>query len=147
MSLSKMNLLSYSLLLSSVVAFALALSSAPAEAEPKAATRYFELRTYTAAEGKMEALNERFRNHTNQYFKKHGMEMIGYWVQSEGPEAGRKLIYILAYPSQAARADAWKSLLGDAAFMQGLKDSEVNGKLLDKVESVMMTSTDYSAIH
>src|SRR5690349_20596967 len=42
--------------------------------------RVFELRTYTAAEGKLDALNARFRDHTNKLFVKHGMELIGYWT-------------------------------------------------------------------
>ena len=38
----------------------------------------FELRTYTTHEGKLDALNARFRDHTVGLFKKHGIESIGY---------------------------------------------------------------------
>ena len=48
--------------------------------EKKVDTRIFELRTYTAAPGKMDALNARFRNHTNRLFEKHGMTIIGFWM-------------------------------------------------------------------
>ena len=34
-------------------------------------TRCYELRIYTAAEGKLEALNARFRDHTCSLFDKH----------------------------------------------------------------------------
>ena len=34
--------------------------------------RVFELRTYTAPEGKLAELHARFRNHTMRIFKKHG---------------------------------------------------------------------------
>src|SRR5258708_23575214 len=47
-------------------------------AEEKGKERGFELRTYTAAEGKLDALNARFRDHTNKLFVKHGMELVGY---------------------------------------------------------------------
>ncbi len=40
--------------------------------------RVFELRTYTAAEGKFEEVKNRFRDHTMRYFEKHGMTNIGY---------------------------------------------------------------------
>ena len=42
--------------------------------------RCYELRTYFAAPGKLDALNARFRNHTCKIFEKHGMVNIGYWV-------------------------------------------------------------------
>src|SRR5258706_6331249 len=63
----------------------------------------FEMRTYTAAEGKMDALNARFRDHTNALFLKHGMTVIGYWTISEGNDAGKKLVYLLAYPDRESR--------------------------------------------
>jgi len=49
------------------------------QGERKANARVFELRTYTAAPGKMDALNARFRDHTCKLFEKHGMTNIGYW--------------------------------------------------------------------
>ena len=46
--------------------------------------RFFEMRTYIAAPGKLDALNARFRDHTNKLFVKHDMELIGYWTPAEG---------------------------------------------------------------
>jgi hypothetical protein len=40
---------------------------------PSAAPRVFEIRTYTASPGKLEALAARFRNDTLRVFDKHGM--------------------------------------------------------------------------
>ena len=40
--------------------------------------RVFELRTYTASEGKLSDLQARFRNHTTALFKKHGITNVGY---------------------------------------------------------------------
>src|SRR6266700_2904057 len=63
----------------------------------------FEMRTYTAAEGKLEALHARFRDHTNALFLKHGMTVIGYWVpmppakEGEADRSKNTLVYILAY--------------------------------------------------
>src|SRR6187401_62673 len=45
--------------------------STPVEAQT--ANRVFELRTYTAPPGKLEALQTRFRDHTTRLFTKHGM--------------------------------------------------------------------------
>src|SRR3984893_19497329 len=68
----------------------------------KVDTRVFELRTYYANPGKMEALHARFRDHTNKLFVKHGMTLIGYWNPIDPKQADEKLIYILAYPSKEA---------------------------------------------
>src|SRR5437879_13573699 len=76
-------------------------------AEEKGKERIFELRTYTAAEGKLDALNARFRDHTNKLFVKHGMELVGYWTPTDGEKAKNTLIYILAHASRDAAAKSW----------------------------------------
>ena len=118
-------------------------------AEDKAkepAERFFEMRTYTAPPGKLEALHARFRDHTNKLFVKHGMQLVGYWTPTEGEKASNTLVYILAYPSKEAREKAWKDFQDDADWKKAKEESEVNGKLVDKVDSVFLKPTDYSPI-
>jgi hypothetical protein len=50
---------------------------AGAAVNAQAGTRVFEIRTYTAPEGKLDALHARFRDHTLRIFAKHGMTSIG----------------------------------------------------------------------
>ena len=109
-----------------------------------ASTRVFELRTYTASEGKLDALNARFRDHTTKIFKKHGMTNIGYWVPQDGPDHNNKLIYILAHANREAAKASWDAFRTDPEWQKVQKESEVNGKLTTKVESVFMDPTDYS---
>jgi hypothetical protein len=104
--------------------------------------RCFEMRTYYAAEGKLDELNARFRDHTCKLFEKHGMENIGYWMPTENPD--RKLIYILGYPSREAREKSWKAFMADPDWKAAAKASEANGKLVSKVESAFLSATDYS---
>ena len=54
----------------------------------------YELRTYYTPEGKLDALNARFRNHTLALFEKHGMKNIMYWVPVDKPNT---LIYVIAH--------------------------------------------------
>jgi heme-degrading monooxygenase HmoA len=115
--------------------------------EKKVDTRVFELRTYTAAPGKLDALNARFRNHTNKLFEKHGMTIIGFWTPMKQKEGEEKLIYILAYPSKEAAEKSWKAFREDPEWNKARAESEKNGPLLAKPpESVYMTPTDYSPI-
>src|SRR2546423_4361827 len=105
-------------------------------------TRCFELRTYYAAPGKLDDLHARFRDHTVKIFEKHGMVNVGYWVPIENPE--NKLIYLLAFPSRDAREKAWKEFGGDPEWKAAQKASEVNGRLVTNVVSVLLSTTDYS---
>jgi NIPSNAP len=129
-----------------VLAGAAALPAAAAEKEKdvkKADTRYFELRTYYAASGKMDALNTRFKDHTNKLFKKHGMDIVGFWTDVNKPDV---LVYILAYPSKEAREKSWKAFREDPDWIKAKEESEKDGKLVDKVEEKYLTPTDYSPI-
>jgi hypothetical protein len=109
-----------------------------------AANRVFEIRTYTANEGKLNDLQARFRNHTTKLFKKHGMTNVGYWVPADAPLSENTLIYVLAYPSREAAKKSWDGFRNDPEWHKARDASEVNGKLVSKVESVFMTPTDYS---
>lgn len=121
----------------------LAQTPAPSPSLKKEATSY-ELRTYVAAPGKMEDLHNRFRNHTMKLFAKHGINVIGFWGPTDKEKgADNTLIYVLKYPSREAREKAWKAFGADPEWVAARKASEANGKLTDKVESVMMGEVNY----
>jgi len=108
-------------------------------------SRCFELRTYYAAPGKLEELHARFRNHTLKLFKKHGLEVVGFWGPTDKEKGSENtLVYILAFPSRDARDKAWRDFRGDPEWQAAAKESEKNGKLTEKIDSVIMMSTDYS---
>lgn len=108
-------------------------------------TRCFELRTYTAAPGKLEDLHNRFRKHTLRLFEKHGMQNIGYWVpMDKDSKPENKVVFLLAYPSREAREKAWKAFLDDPEWKDAFKASEANGPLVTKVENPYLEATDYS---
>lgn len=105
-------------------------------------TRLYELRVYYAAEGKLDALHARFRDHTTKLFEKHGITNIGYWVPIENPD--NKLIYVVSFPDREARNAAWKAFSADPEWQRVYKESHADGKLVDRVESTFLTATDYS---
>jgi NIPSNAP protein len=111
-----------------------------------AANRVFEIRTYTANEGKLEALHARFRNHTTKIFEKHGMTNIGYWKPLDEPLSKNTLIYVLAYPNREAAKKAWEGFRTDPDWVKVKQESETNGVLTAKVDSVYVEPTDYSAM-
>ena len=104
--------------------------------------RCYEMRIYYAAPGKLHALNARFRDHTCKLFEKHGMANIGYWLPMTNTE--QKLVYLLAYPSREAREKSWKEFMADPDWQTAAKQSEKDGKLVSKAESIFLTATDFS---
>lgn len=110
-------------------------------------SRCFELRTYYAAPGKLEELHARFRNHTMKLFKKHGMEVVGFWGPTDKDKGSENtLVYVLAFPSREAREKAWQQFRTDPEWQAVAKESEKNGKLTEKIDSVIMNATDYSPV-
>jgi hypothetical protein len=100
------------------------------------------MRVYYAAEGKLDALNARFRDHTLKLFEKHGITNVGYWMPIDNPE--RMLVYFLAYPSRDAREQSWKEFSADPDWKKAREASEANGRLVQKVETTFLHATDYS---
>jgi hypothetical protein len=129
------------LLLPVLMATAMTTLHAAEPAAPK--TRVFEMRTYYTHPGRLDALNKRFREHTNTLFVKHGMDLIGYWTP-QGKED--TLVYILAFPSREAAAASWKAFSNDPDWKKAAAESEKDGKIVAKVESVFLDPTDYSPI-
>ena len=110
-----------------------------------AENRVFELRQYTANDGKLEALKARFRDHTTAIFKKHHMEVIGYWSpQSSDPKSKDTFIYILAHPSREAADKNWKEFQADPEWQKVKTETEKEGALAKKVDSTFMDPTSFS---
>jgi NIPSNAP len=105
-------------------------------------TRCFELRTYHATPGNLEALSAFFRDHAVGFFTKHGMTSLGYWTPMDN--TNNVLIYLLAYPDREARQTAWKMLDVDSEWTSARKAAEAKGRLFNKVDSIILAATDFS---
>ena len=114
--------------------------------DPDPGERVFEMRIYTAAEGKLPDLMARFRNHTNYLFVKHGMDLIGYWTPTEGDEAGNTLVYILAHDSREAAKKSWAAFVADPAWKAAAAESRKDGRLVAGIENQWLKATDFSPL-
>jgi len=135
------------LLLGSILVFVCGLvlgNMLPGIAHAQSAQRVFEIRTYTAPEGKLDALHARFRDHTLRIFQKHGMTSIGYFKPQDAPLSQNTLIYVLAHPSREAAKKAWADFQADPEWQKVSAESQVNGRIVTKVESVFADPADYS---
>jgi len=104
----------------------------------------YELRIYHAAEGRLDDLVARFRDHTMALFERHGMKNVAYWLPIEDPLKGKTLIYILEHPSREAATTNWKAFQDDPEWQKVKADSEAKGKLVEKIDSTYMALTAFS---
>jgi hypothetical protein len=106
--------------------------------------RVFELRTYTAPEGKLENLHARFRDHTMRIFRRHDMKSVGYFRPQDAPLSQNTLIYVLEHPSREAAKKNWDAFRNDPEWKKVASETQANGPIVANVQSVFMTPTDYS---
>lgn len=134
--------------MSRLIAFALMMLVALSIVAPAPAQdgKVYEMRIYTSMPGKLPELLARFKNHTVAIFEKHGMKNVGYWVPTDAERSQNTLIYILEHQSMEAAKKSWDGFRQDPAWIKARDESEVNGKLNQKVESIYMTATDFSKI-
>ncbi len=141
---NRISLVMYSIVLLSA-GFAAGLAVARGEpVHAQAGNKVFEIRTYTAPEGKLEELHKRFRDHTLRIFQKHGMTNIVYFRPLDPPLSQNTLIYVLAHESREAAKKSWAAFSADPEWKKVSAESQVNGRIVEKVDSVFAEATDYS---
>ncbi len=111
-------------------------------------SRVFELRMYKTVAGKRAELSDRFRDHTAAMFEQAGMENIGYWTAATGDDTDDTFIYMLGYPSLAARDQMWQVLGENPEFQRLIVAAErsEDRKLVDTIDARMIVPTEYSAL-
>ena len=128
------------------VGFALGSWNASSVALAQNTGKVYELRTYTAPDGKLPLLQARFRDHTMRIFNKHNMKSIGYWVPQDAPAKDNTLIYIISHDSREAAQKSWADFQADPEWKKVSAESQVDGRIVSGVVSVFMDATDYSPI-
>jgi len=106
----------------------------------------YELRTYTATEGKLDALEARFKNHTLKLFEKHGMKNVIYWNPTSEATSKNTLVYLLWHKSEDAAKKSFDSFRKDPEWIAAKAESEKDGSLTipGGVTSVFLKTTSWS---
>ena len=105
----------------------------------------FELRTYTANQGKLAGVIEELR-FAAPIFERYGMKNIGYWVPVEEPLSNNTLIYLLRYDSREAAETGWESFLDDPEWRAAFEEFNKDGRLVAGVNSIFVRATDFSPV-
>ena len=104
--------------------------------------RVIEFRTYTAAEGKLDAMAKRFAEE-RKFFEKHGMKSILYSVAVEPAESTNDFVYVLSHESREAAKKSWEGVLSDPGFKELISKT---GRMIVKQGIVFAKPTDYSPV-
>ena len=100
--------------------------------QAQAGPKVYELRTYTAPEGKLADLHARFRNHTLRIFQKHGMTNVVYLAPTDAPLSQNTLVYLLAHQSRDAAKASWDAFRNDPEWKKVASESQLNGPIVDQ---------------
>lgn len=116
--------------------------------QQRAASRVYELRVYKTMPGKREALANRFRDHTAAMFERAGMTNVGYWNAVTGDDVEDTFVYMLAYPSRAARDEMWRELGTFEDFQEIIVavERDEERRLVDGIDARILDPTSYSAL-
>ena len=106
----------------------------------------YELRMYHPNQGKTEALQARFRDHTDAIFKRYNMKSIGYWSPEDAPSSQNLFVYILEHPSRQEAEKNWAAFQADPEWQKVKAESEANGPLVDHIDRYFMDPTSFSAL-
>jgi hypothetical protein len=107
----------------------------------------YELRLYHVNEGKMNALRDRFGDHTDAIFKRHNMKSIGYWSPEDAPSSQNLFIYILEHPSRHEAEKNWAAFQADPEWQKVKAESEAHGALVDHIDRYFMDPTSFSTLN
>lgn len=101
----------------------------------------YELRMYHVKPGKMQDVHNRFSTLTLRLFKKYGMNTLDFWEDAEGKDI---IYYVLEHKDMETRNQSFMNFKNDSEWIEGKRISELNGPLVEKVESIFMNRVPYS---
>lgn len=87
----------------------------------------YEIRIYQAAEGRADAMRQRFLKDVVPRLPKHGIELVGVFT---APQEDGKMTYITRFPDENSRVEGWAAFGADPDWKAIKAASEVNGPLL-----------------
>lgn len=102
---------------------------------------YYEYRRYEADVSKGPALDRRFEEVTLGLFKRHDIDVVGFWHTYVGDRA---LHYILRWRSLAHMEKAWAAFDADPEWQKAKAESERDGQLTRNVANEIWTRAPYS---
>lgn len=102
----------------------------------------YELRVYRCMPGRKADVLARFRNQTMGFFKKHGIEVIGFWDTVVGDVD--ELVYILRWASWEDRAKREGAFQADPGWQRAREESHGRGAIVEHTRTSLLEAADFS---
>jgi heme-degrading monooxygenase HmoA len=93
-----------------------------------------ELRSYTVAPGRGDALMAQFQDVSLGLFARHGIRSYGPWFREL--RTGRQLVYVLEFDDEQDRATRWSAFREDPDWQAAQQAGEADGPLIAGSEIV-----------
>ena len=104
----------------------------------------FQLRTYHLLPGRLDAIQTRFRDHTQALFEKQGLSNYPYWITVEKEGVQPKLVYFIGHQNKEEFNAAFGRFVADPEWIKVRDASEVSGKIVEKIDSHFYTGLPFS---
>jgi hypothetical protein len=104
----------------------------------------YEYRAYYVLPGRKKALLDRFANHTMGLFKKHGIQVVGFWDTDIGES--NEVVYLCAFADLNQRQAAWASFRADPEWQAVVRTSEADGPIVDRVVNKIWSPVPFSPL-
>ncbi len=102
----------------------------------------YEIRSYEIVPGRMPAMHARFQNHTMEFFRRHGIAVVGFWEAMIG--VSNVLHYIVRFDDLAHRERAWAAFGADPDWLRVRAESEKDGPIVARIRSEIWRPAAYS---
>lgn len=100
----------------------------------------YELREYVAHEGTTQKVHDRFAEDTLPLFERHGLDVVGFWQDSEDPA---RILYLLRFDDADAKQRAWSDFQSDPDWKRAKAASEADGPIVAQMTSRVLEPVSY----
>jgi hypothetical protein len=100
----------------------------------------YELREYVAHDNAVQQVHDRFCNSTLPIFERHGLDVVGFWVDEQEPN---RILYLLQFADADAQKRAWEDFKGDVDWKKAKADSEAAGPIVAKMTTRTLKPVPY----
>jgi hypothetical protein len=100
----------------------------------------YELREYVAHDEAVQRVHDRFAGVTLALFQRHGLDVVGFWVDQKDT---RRILYLLRFEDAHSQASAWAGFQGDDEWKRAKADSEADGPIVAQMTSRTLEPVSY----
>lgn len=100
----------------------------------------YELREYLAKEHTTDRLHDRFQKVTIPLFERHGLDLLGFWVDAADD---RRFVYLLRFEDDAEQRRCWQAFQQDPDWNDAKQASEIDGPIVAGMTSHTLLEVPY----